>query len=301
MALNPSEFSFLANFVKTATAIILTPDKDYLVESRLNPVARRIGVKSVNELVAKLRQNPSVMSEVGQLIAEAMTTNETYFFRDVKPFDVLKRSLIPEAMERRAKDRTLNIWSAACSSGQESYSIAMTIKEHFPALAGWRVRLIATDISKSMVERTRDGIFSQIEINRGLPATLLVKYFTKSGSEWRVKPELTKMVEASPMNLAGQWPMLPRMDIVFLRNVLIYFDVDTKRLILEKVSKTMSQGATLLLGGSETTMNVSNDFDRLASGDSFYYKLKGQVMPLGRPISGDARRPGTQSSGAYLS
>ncbi len=274
MALNPADFAYLANYVKSSTAIILTPDKDYLVESRLAPVARRVGVNGIAELVGALRKNSSPHSEIGQLISEAMTTNETYFFRDVKPFDVLKTTLLPEAIERRSQDRTLNIWSAACSSGQESYSIAMTIKEHFPQLSNWRVRLFATDISKSMVERTREGIFSQIEINRGLPATMLVKYFTKSGSEWRVKPDLTKMVEASTMNLAGQWPLLPRMDIVFLRNVLIYFDLDTKRAIMKKVVTSLSKGGTLLLGGSETTMNVSSDFDRLPSGDSFYYKLK---------------------------
>ncbi len=283
MALSSNDFTFLANYVKNSTAIVLTPDKDYLVESRLNPVARRVGVASITELVAKLRTNPTINSEVGSMVAEAMTTNETYFFRDVKPFDVLKSELLPKVIERKGADRTLNIWSAACSSGQESYSIAMVIKEHFPALSSWRIRIIGTDISRAMVERTKEGIFSQIEINRGLPAPLLVKYFTKSGSEWKIKPDLTSMVDASVMNLAGNWPMLPRMDIVFLRNVLIYFDLQTKRSILEKVNRVLVPGGALLLGGSETTMNVSNDYDRITSGNTFYYKSKGVPQPATGP------------------
>ena len=283
MALSSNDFTFLANFVKNATAIVLTPDKDYLVESRLNPVARRVGVTSITELVSKLRTNPTINSEVGSMVAEAMTTNETYFFRDVKPFDVLKSELLPKVIDRKGADRTLNIWSAACSSGQEAYSIAMVIKEHFPMLSNWRIRIVCTDISRAMVERTKEGIFSQIEINRGLPATLLVKSFTKAGSEWKIKTDLTSMVEASVMNLAGNWPMLPRMDIVFLRNVLIYFDLQTKRSILEKVNKVLVPGGALLLGGSETTMNVSNDFDRITTGNTFYYKSKGGPMPTAGP------------------
>ncbi|MDA8196390.1 MAG: protein-glutamate O-methyltransferase CheR [Actinomycetota bacterium] len=287
MALSANDFTFLANFVKNSTAIVLTPDKDYLVESRLNPVARRVGVASITDLVSKLRANPTINSEVGSMVAEAMTTNETYFFRDVKPFDVLKSELIPKIIERKGADRTLNIWSAACSSGQEAYSIAMVIKEHFPMLSSWRIRIVGTDISRAMVERTKEGIFSQIEINRGLPAPLLVKYFTKAGSEWKIKSDLTSMVEASVMNLAGNWPMLPRMDIVFLRNVLIYFDLQTKRAILEKVNKVLVPGGALLLGGSETTMNVSNDFDRITSGNTFYYRSKGgpQLPPSTPPVS----------------
>ncbi|MDA8278596.1 MAG: protein-glutamate O-methyltransferase CheR [Actinomycetota bacterium] len=283
MALSSNDFTFLANFVKNTTAIVLTPDKDYLVESRLNPVARRVGATSITELVSKLRANPTINSEVGSMVAEAMTTNETYFFRDVKPFDVLKSELLPKVIERKGADRTLNIWSAACSSGQEAYSIAMVIKEHFPMLSNWRVRIVCTDISRAMVERTKEGIFSQIEINRGLPAPLLVKYFTKAGSEWKIKADLTSMVETSVMNLAGNWPMLPRMDIVFLRNVLIYFDLQTKRSILEKVNKVLVPGGALLLGGSETTMNVSNDFDRITTGSTFYYKSKGGPMPPAAP------------------
>lgn len=300
MALNATDFNYLAAYVKTSTAIVLTPDKDYLVESRLSPVARRMGVSTVSDLVGILRKSPSPASEVGQLISEAMTTNETYFFRDVKPFDVLKKSLLPDAIERRNEARTLNIWSAACSSGQESYSILMTIKEHFPALSSWRIRLFATDISKSMVERTREGIYSQIEMNRGLPATMLVKYFTKSSSEWRIKPELTKLVEASTMNLAGSWPVLPQMDIVFLRNVLIYFDLETKRSILKKVVNSMATNATLLLGGSESTMNVSDDFERLPSGDSFFYRLKegarqNRISPSNAPWKSSAPTMGARA------
>ncbi|KJF17948.1 CheR family methyltransferase [Acidithrix ferrooxidans] len=286
MALTPGDFTFLSNYVKNSTAIVLTPDKDYLVESRLNPVARRLGVSNISDLVSKLRANPSPTSEIGMMISEAMTTNETYFFRDVKPFDVLRSELLPQAIERRGSDRSLNIWSGACSSGQEAYSIAMTIKEHFPTLSTWRVRIIGTDISRAMVERTKEGIFSQIEINRGLPAPLLVKYFSKVGSEWKIKGELTSMVDASVMNLAGNWPILPRMDIVLMRNVLIYFDLPTKRAILEKVVRVMAPNASLLLGGSETTMNVTNEFDRVTTGTSFYYRIKGGGASSSSPSIG---------------
>ena len=203
-----------------------------------------------------------------------MTTNETTFFRDVHPFDALRTRVIPELMAARANERALTIWCGASSSGQEPYSIAITLREHFPQLAGWKVRLLATDLSSEMVRRTTAGSFSQLEVNRGMPAPMLVKWFDRRGVHWQAKPELCAMIEAFEMNLATPWPTLPAFDVVFLRNVLIYFDVETKRTILGKVRRAMRPDGWLFLGGAETTLNLDDAFERVAVDRATCYRLR---------------------------
>lgn len=257
----PQSFDFLADLVLRKSAIVLEPSKSYLVESRLLPIARSHGWSSLDELVVGLKR-PGASALVDEVI-DAMTTNESSFFRDLHPFNALKTHILPELIAKRSKERVLNIWSNACSSGQEVYSIAMLIREHFPELAGWRVRLTATDLSKQILEKAQSGIFTQTEINRGLPMPMVLKNFKREGVSWRICDEIRKMVDFRTLNLIEPWPpTLPKMDIVFLRNVLIYFNVETKKQILDKVRRTIQDDGILFLGGAETTMNLNVRFER---------------------------------------
>lgn len=261
MPITTAEFDYIRDLVRTRSAIVLEPGKEYLVESRLAPLARAEGHDSIAGLVVELRRPGS--HRLQSQVVEAMTTNETSFFRDVHPFEALRAQLLPELIRRRSGERALRIWSAACSSGQEAYSIAITIREHFPELASWDVRIVGTDISTEMLERAREGKYAQIEANRGLPSKMLVKYFEHKGAGWQVKPELRSMLEVKAMNLVEPWGPLPRMDLVFLRNVLIYFDVPTKRDILERMRGVMRPDAYLFLGAAETTMNIHERYERI--------------------------------------
>lgn len=268
--LNTNAFEYICNLVRDKSAIVLEPNKTYLVESRLNPVARANGMSSIEDLVDALRR-PNA-SKLTQAVIEAMTTNETSFFRDLHPFEALKSTIIPALIAARSKDRVLNIWSNACSSGQEVYTIAMLLKENFPDLRDWKVRLIASDLSTQILEKAREGVFNQTEVNRGLPLPMLLKYFQKNGLTWQIKEEIRKMVEFRQVNLVETFPQLPPMDVVFLRNVLIYFAPETKREILNKVRKVMRPDAALFLGGAETTMNLDVPFAREQLGKATIYK-----------------------------
>lgn len=268
--LDTNAFEYICNLVRDKSAIVLEPSKTYLVESRLNPVARANGLASIEDLVDALRK-PNA-SKLTQAVIEAMTTNETSFFRDLHPFDALKTTLLPTLISSRSRERVLNIWSNACSSGQEVYTIAMLIKEHFPDLGAWKVRLIASDLSTQILDKAREGVFNQTEVNRGLPLPMLLKYFQKNGLTWQIKEEVRKMVEFRQVNLVETFPQLPPMDIVFLRNVLIYFAPETKRDILMKVKKVMRPDGTLFLGGAETTMNLDVPFARDQVGKATVYK-----------------------------
>jgi chemotaxis protein methyltransferase CheR len=262
--LNINAFEYICNLVRDKSAIVLEPSKTYLVESRLNPVARAQGLASIEELVEALRKPNS--TKLTQSVIEAMTTNETSFFRDLHPFEVLKTTILPALIAARSRDRVLNIWSNACSSGQEIYTIAMLLKENFADLGAWKVRLIASDLSTQILDKAREGIFNQTEVNRGLPLPMLLKYFQKNGLTWQIKEEFRQV------NLVETFPQLPPMDIVFLRNVLIYFAPETKRDILLKVKKVMRPDAVLFLGGAETTMNLDVPFQREQLGKATVYK-----------------------------
>ena len=272
MALSPADFQFVSTLVRQRSAIVLEPEKAYLLEARLSPPARNEGFASIDAMVAQMRAQP--YNGLHRKVVEAMTTNETSFFRDLHPFEALKTVVIPEVLKHRQADRKLNIWCAASSSGQEPYTIAMTLMDHFPQLAGWQVKILATDISGEMIQRSKAGRYGQIEVNRGLPANLLVKYFEKKGMEWVVKPEVQRLTEFRELNLIEPWGTLPPMDVVFLRNVLIYFDVDTKRAILNNVRKVLQPWGYLFLGGAETTINLGDTFNRVQFDRAGCYRLK---------------------------
>jgi len=269
--MNREDFDFFRGYLRERSAIALEAGKEYLVETRLLPVARKEGLGSVDALLKKLRAEPHGTLQLS--VVEALTTNETSFFRDWKPFEALRAKVIPEAMARRATERRLDVWSAACSTGQEAYSVAMLLREHFPALGTWDVTLHCTDLSQEMVLRTRAGRFSHLEVNRGLPAALLVKYFRQDGDEWVVGEDVRKKLLVSQLNLAGAWPALPQMDVVLLRNVLIYFEVPTRKAILEKVRRLMHAGSALFLGSAETTIGIHDGFKREESSGTSYFRI----------------------------
>ncbi|MDY7101966.1 MAG: protein-glutamate O-methyltransferase CheR [Actinomycetota bacterium] len=255
------DFDFICRLVRERAAIVLEPGKEYLAQSRLEPVAKEAGLGSVTELVAALRTGTS--RGLHDKVIDAMTTNETSFFRDNHPYESLRKSILPEIIERNASRRSLDIWCCASSTGQEPYSVALTIKEHFPELSTWRVNIRATDISPSALDKARSGRFSQLEVNRGLPVTLLVKWFTRQGAFWEIDPSIRSLVSFELQNLAAPWMATMPYDLVLLRNVLIYFDLETKRQILGQVRKVLRPGGYLLLGGSETTLAIDNNYERV--------------------------------------
>lgn len=260
MPIATTDFDYVRELVRRRSAIVLEPGKEYLVESRLGSLAHSLGLTSAEELLARRHQGSA---ELDEQIVEAMTTNETSFFRDIKAFEAVKTVVLPDLIERRKQSRTLNIWSAACSSGQEAYTLAMLILESFPELATWTIRILGTDISKEIVAKARAGSYSQIEINRGLPAKLMVKYFDHEGTRWVIKPAIRAMVEFRQMNLITPWSGIGSMDAIFLRNVLIYFDLASKTQILGEAHKALKPDGYLFLGAAETTLNTHDGFKRL--------------------------------------
>jgi chemotaxis protein methyltransferase CheR len=269
--LEPRSFDYIAKLVRDRSAIVLESSKAYLVESRLSPIARECGLETIGKLIEKLQEPNS--QGLTQKVVDAMTTNETSFFRDLHPFQALKTDIIPSLIKARASERVLNIWSNACSSGQEVYSIAMLIKENFPELGGWKVRLVASDLSTKILERAKAGVFTQTEINRGLPIPLMLKYFSKQGIQWKLNDEIRSMVEFRTINLIETFPTaISQMDIVFLRNVLIYFSPETKSSILTRIRASLRSDGYLFLGGSETTMNLKVKFEKQQIGNAVYYQ-----------------------------
>lgn len=275
MTITPTEFEYVQNLLHQRSGIVVETGKEYLVVSRLGPLAQQEGFSSLQEFIAVLRANP--FNTLHRKMVQAMTTNETLFFRDVYPFEVLRARVIPDLMARRFTDRRLTIWCAASSTGQEPYSVAMLLRDHFPQLQAWNLRFIASDISADVLARAIRGCYTQMEVNRGFPAQLLVRYFTKRGEEWQIREDIRRMVEFREMNLAEPWPILPRMDIIFMRNVLIYFNLETKREILRKAAQLLSSGGYLFLGSAETTLNISDDFERFSEGQGACYRLKGTI------------------------
>jgi len=269
--ISPDDFDYIRKIVLDASAIVLEDGKEYLVESRLFQVIRREKLESMEQLVNHLRKGTKLGLKVK--VIDAMTTNETSWFRDIKPFDVIKTRLLPELKTLKERERTINIWSAACSSGQEPYTIAMLINEMLPNSEGWNIKIHATDLSAEMVERAKEGAYSQLEVNRGLPASLLVKYFTQNGRQWVVKDVLKKMIQFREMNLIERWHPFPIMDIVFLRNVMIYFDQAVKISILRKVRGLMTPASYLFLGAAETTMSLDQNFAAVRDDKATWYRL----------------------------
>jgi chemotaxis protein methyltransferase CheR len=252
------DFNYLRTLLHQRSGLVVTPDKSYLLESRLMPVARKWQVKSLDDLVqlARSRRQEALLND----ITEAMTTNESSFFRDSKPFEIFKDTVLPSLLKKNAHKRTIRIWSAACSSGQEPYSLAMLIHEEAAKLRGWRVDILGTDISAEMVDRCRSGLFTQFEVQRGLPITHLVKYFKQVGDKWQICNEIKKMITWRTYNLLDDMSPLGVFDVIYCRNVLIYFDQPTKAKVLSGLSKVISPEGHLFLGGAETVLGISDRF-----------------------------------------
>jgi len=272
MTLCAPDFEFICKVVREESAIVLEAGKEYLAENRLQPVARRLGYDDLGSLVATLRRGDRALTTE---VVDALTTNETSFFRDHHPWESLRDELLPELFHRRRFSRTLDVWFAAASSGQEPYTFAMLIDQHFrEQLDTYDIRLLGTDISPSMLDRCRSGRYSQIEVNRGLPALLLLEYFERDGMSFVFSERLRERFDFRSLNLAAPhtWGWLPSFDLVFLRNVLIYFDVETKGRILGHVRQHLADDGTLLLGAAETVINVTDAFTPVQVGQSTFYR-----------------------------
>jgi len=253
----PPDYEYLRKLLKDHSGLDLSADKQYLIESRLLPLSRKSGLAGISELVQKMKAgSPSLVAQV----VEAMTTNETFFFRDKVPFDHFRDSIMPEMIKARAARKSIRIWCAAGSTGQEPYSLAMSLKEMSASLAGWRVEIIATDLSQEVLEKSKAGIYSQFEVQRGLPIQLLVKYFKQNGELWQISPEIRAMVQHRQLNLLHDFSQLGTFDVIFCRNVLIYFDQDTKINIFGRLAKTMEADGFLVLGAAETVVGLTDVF-----------------------------------------
>lgn len=275
MSLAPLDFEYLRTLMKDHSAIVLDSGKEYLAETRLAPLVSEHGCSSLQEFVSLLKGQ--AFNGLHRKVLDAMTNNETWFFRDAHPFAALTSVVLPELIEARKLRREVVIWSAACSSGQEPYSIAMSVREHFN-LRDWKFTILATDFSSTVLERAKAGCYRQMEVNRGLPAKLLTKYFVQQGLQWGLKPEILRMVDFRLLNLAQPWgSTIPSVDIVFLRNVLIYFDIPTRKSILERVRRVLAPDGFLFLGCAETTLNLDTQFERVLAGNYVCYKLKERV------------------------
>ena len=276
MTMAAASFAYVRELVHRRSAIYLEAGKEYLVESRLQPIVQASGERTLDRLVSRLRSSPE--GSLHDQVVEAMTTNETSWFRDRHPYDAFESVILPDLLSRRARERRLTVWSAATASGQEAYSIAMVLHERLAADPGWDMRVLASDLSEQMVRRTRAGRYSQLEINRGLPAARLVRHFSRAGTEWQVNEPLRRLVEVRQLNLAALFPPLPPIDVTFLRNVLIYFQVDSRRQILQRVRRVLRPGGYLLLGTAETTLDV-DAFERVPHDKATVYRLRGGQEP----------------------
>jgi chemotaxis protein methyltransferase CheR len=253
-----ADFRFYEELLKRESGLAITQEKLYLLESRLMPVAAKFGVQGLDGIAKKLRETRDAALQ--RAVVEAMTTNETSFFRDNTPFQRMKEDVIPAMLKSRAAQRSLRIWSAACSSGQEPYSLAMMLKEYGPALAGWKIEIVATDLSHDILAQAKNGVYTQFEVQRGLPIQMLVKYFAQQGDKWLVRPELKDMITFRPANLLTEIGTLGMFDVVLCRNVLIYFDVATKGKVLQSVKSVLKQDGVLFLGGAETVIGITDCF-----------------------------------------
>ncbi len=258
MTISIDDFDFISAMLKKRSGLVLSRDKMYLLESRLNPVARRYRLANLEALVGEVRRGTNM--RLVDDVVESMTTNESFFFRDIRPFDQFRENVLPALLDARRACRKIRIWSAACSSGQEPYSLAMILAEAAEQLRGWKVEIVATDLSREMLAKARAGVYSQFEVQRGLPVRMLVKYFQQDGDKWTIAPELRAMVNYREYNLLDELTMLGRFDVIFCRNVLIYFDQETKSTVLGRVSSILEEDGYLFLGGAETVLGVSSAF-----------------------------------------
>lgn len=266
--MNVNDFDIICRILKERSGLTLAKDKAYLLESRLLPVARKWKFANFEELVRAVRTKPE--ETLLRDVTEAMTTNESFFFRDIKPFDQFRDLVLPHMLKTRAQAKTLRIWSAACSSGQEPYSLAMILSDQAAKLQGWRIEIIATDLSTEILTRARDGMYSQFEVQRGLPIQYLVKYFQQNSDRWQINKQIRDMVQFRTFNLLQPMAPLGRFDVVFCRNVLIYFDQPTKTKVLDGIAGQMADDGFLYLGGAETVLGVTDRFQLIEGQRGIY-------------------------------
>ena len=295
--MTPSDYEFLRKVLKARSGLMLSADKHYLVESRLLPIARRQGLSNLTGLVAKLKRQDAEPHIVD--VVEAMTTNESLFFRDKTPFDHFRETIMPAMMAARAPSKRIRIWCAAASTGQEPYSLAIALKEMGKDLRGWRIDIVATDINTEVLEKARSGIYSQFEVQRGLPVTMLIKYFSQVGELWQIAPEIRGMVKFQPFNLLQDFSSLGPFDVVFCRNVLIYFDQETKIDVLNRIDKVTERDGFLALGGAETVVGLTRAFKPVADKRGLYIpNMAGasrsesnviRLVPAAQRLAGGAR------------
>ncbi|MHA1547198.1 MAG: CheR family methyltransferase [Alphaproteobacteria bacterium] len=270
--MNTDDFEKLAGLIKTKSGIVLTPEKTYLLNSRLTPVARSFGLDTIPELVQALKTHAE-RQKIEEQIIEAMTTNESLFFRDQTPFDLFKNVMVPHFLETRATTRKVRVWCAAASSGQEPYSLCITIKEMASQLATWKFDILGTDLSEEILEKARAAIYSQFEVQRGMPIQLLIKYFEQRGEMWQVGAMLRSMVEYRRFNLLNSFSGLGRFDLIMCRNVLIYFDRETKADILDRIAAILAPDGFLVLGAAETVVGITDSFEPVAGARGLYRRI----------------------------
>ncbi|MDP6582004.1 MAG: protein-glutamate O-methyltransferase CheR [Vicinamibacterales bacterium] len=276
MGISDLDFDFVRTFIRAQAGIVLGANKAYLAEARLSPLAREEGFADLPELVDALRAGSLV--PLNRKVVDALTTHETSFFRDREPFEALRTRIIPELIASRQDERRLNFWYAASSTGQEPYSVVMLLAEHFPELASWNVSHLGTDISAMALDRARRGRFGQVDVNRGLPDTYLVKYFVGNSLDWVLKDHIRKAVRFEELNLLEDWPALPTMDVIMMRNVMLYFDADGKRTTLAKVGRVLHPEGYLFLGPAETTMDLEGQFERVKDNRAGCYRSKARYQ-----------------------
>ena len=280
--MSSKDFSVIASFLKDRSGLIIGEDKTYLLETRLSAILREHNIPGLSGLADILRQpGPHAVKDK---VVDAMTTNETSFFRDNHPFETLRQSLIPGLIARRASSRSLRIWSAACSTGQEPYSLAMMLKDNFPILGGWKVEIVATDLSPTVLDRARSGLYSTFEVQRGLPIQMLVRHFEQEEPNWRIEPEIRQTISFRPLNLLADFSSLGQFDIVLCRNVLIYFDQPTKTQILNGITRRIVPDGALLLGGAESVFGLCSTLAALP-GLKGVYGHAGPPKPFARQLS----------------
>ena len=278
--MSPAEYDYLRQFLKSRSGLVLSNEKQYLIESRLLPVARKAGLQSIAALVAKLKEpRETVLAEA---VVEAMTTNESFFYRDKTPFEHFTQMMMPELLKARASTKKIRIWCAAASTGQEPYTLAMCLKEMESKVAGWRIEILGTDISNEVLDRAKAGTYTQFEVQRGLPIQLLLKYFTQQGESWTISPQLRSMVQWKKFNLLDSFAGFGQFDIVFCRNVLIYFDQTTKVDILGRIAKTMAPDGYLVLGAAETVVGLTDAFKPAPDRRGLYVPAAAIAQPAPR-------------------
>ena len=281
--MTPPDYEYLRKLLKDQSGLDLSADKQHLIESRLLPLSRKAGLSGISELVQKMRGGSAAL--VIQVV-DAMTTNETFFFRDKVPFDHFRDTIMPEILQARANRKCIRIWCAAGSTGQEPYSLAMCLKEMNAATSGWRIEILATDLSQEVLEKSKAGIYSQFEVQRGLPIQMLVKYFKQTGELWQVNPDIRAMVQHRQLNLLHDFSQLGTFDVIFCRNVLIYFDQDTKINIFNRLAKATEADGFLVLGAAETVVGLTDAFSPYPERRGLYRPNGARTAPSKMPGAG---------------